>query len=426
MLFCFAQEVLAIVINSKQYSGVCSCGRDHGVETQIAIVEAGCLTKLDAYMAEYGIEGFRVVIYDENTYHAEGVVRPAADQEIILDPENLHANEVGVAMVMDQLSEQAQVLVAIGSGTVHDITRYCAYLKGIPFVSCPTAASVDGYCSSVAAMTWEGAKKTLTAVAPRLVLADTNVIARAPIRLARSGFGDMIGKYIALADWRIAHAITGEFFCERIATIMEEATQAVLESSDGIAAGEGAAFEKLIYGLILSGIAMQMMGNSRPASGGEHHISHCIEMGPDGLGAHSDALHGEKVGVGTLMASAEYHRLALLPDECWGDYPRLCEEEVQAVFGPRLTQQVLDENKTDCAAGIGGAQIRGCLNEVRKEIAKIPRPETLLAAYQTIGAMAGLSDIGVAEELAPALLDDSPMVRNRLTLMRLRRCIKDC
>ena len=415
-----------IVINSKQYSGHCSCGRDHGVETQIAIVEAGCLCKLESYLSEYEIKGFRAVIYDENTYHAEGVVRPDADQEIILNPENLHANEVGVAMVMDQLSEQAQVLIAIGSGTVHDITRYCAYLKGIPFVSCPTAASVDGYCSSVAAMTWEGAKKTLTAVAPRLVLADTNVIAKAPIRLARSGFGDMIGKYIALADWRIAHAITGEFFCERIATIMEEATQAVLESSDSIAAGEGEAFEKLIYGLILSGIAMQMMGNSRPASGGEHHISHCIEMGPDGLGVHSDALHGEKVGVGTLMAAAEYHRLAELPDECWGDYPGLSEEEVLAVFGPRLTQQVLDENKVDCAAGITGTQIRNCITAVRKEVARIPEAETLLAAYQTIGAMTSLSDIEVAEELAPALLDDSPMVRNRLTLMRLRRCIKDC
>ena len=413
-----------MIIDSKQYGGLCSCGRDHKLETQAAIVEAGCLEHLDEYLSQYGILGARTVVYDRNTYAAPGVIRPAAEQEIVLNPDGLHANEVGVALVMDQLSSEAEVLIAIGSGTVHDITRYCAYLKGIPFVSCPTAASVDGFCSSVAAMTWEGAKKTLTAVAPVLVLADTNVIAKAPIYLARSGFGDMIGKYIALADWRMAHALTGEFYCSRIAGIMEEATAAVLESAPGIAAGEESAFGKLIYGLLLSGIAMQMMGNSRPASGGEHHISHCIEMGPDELEISSDALHGEKVGVGTLMAAAEYHRLATLPDEAWGDYPGFGEAEVEAVFGQRLKRQVLEENAKDCAAGITGAQIRGCLAQIREEIKKIPNSETLLAAYGKIGAMTTLKEIGVDETHASALLDVSPMVRNRLTLMRLRHCLK--
>lgn len=412
-----------MIIDSKQYGGLCSCGRDHGMETKLAVVEAGCLARLDHWLAEYGITGFRTVIYDENTYSAPGVVRPAANCEIVLDPNGLHADEHGVAMVMDRLPEQTGVLIAIGSGTVHDITRYCAYLKQVPFVSCPTAASVDGFCSSVAAMTWEGAKKTLTAVAPVLVLADTNVISKAPIHLARSGFGDMIGKYIALADWRMAHALTGEFYCERIAGIMEEATQAVLDSAAGIAAGDPAAYEKLIGGLLLSGIAMQMMGNSRPASGGEHHISHFIEMAPDGLGVRSDALHGEKVGVGTLLAAAEYHRLAALPDESWGDYPGFGREEVEAMFGHRLSRQVFDENKTDCAAGITGAQLRGCLDAIRREVGKIPAPDTLLAAYRQIGAMEKPEDIGVPSALIPVLLDSSPMVRNRLTLMRLRHCL---
>ena len=413
-----------MIINSEVYSGRCSCGRDHRMETRAAIVEAGCLSGFEDYMAEYGVEGFRTVIYDENTYRAPGVSRPAADQEIVLDPNGLHANEIGVAMVMDRLSQDARVLVAVGSGTIHDITRYCAYLRGIPFISCPTAASVDGYCSSVAAMTWEGAKKTLTAVAPLLVLADVNVISQAPARLARSGFGDIVGKYIALADWRMAHALTGEFYCERIANIMGEATQAVLESAKGIAAGDGNAFEKLTCGLLLSGIAMQMMGNSRPASGGEHHISHFIEMAPEGLNAPCDALHGEKVGVGTLLASAEYHRLAQIPDEQWGDYPALTEDEVRAVFGERLTQQVLNENGADCAAGIKGEQLRACLEAMRREIARIPTADTLRAAYEEIGVKASLSDIGVPEDRRDLLLDCSPMVRNRLTLMRLRRCLK--
>ena len=413
-----------MVIDGKAYGGPCSCGRNHGLETQFVLVEAGCLSKADGYLEEYGICGFRAVIYDRNTYAACEGVRPRADQEIVLEPVGLHADEHGVAAVMDQLDERAQVLVAVGSGTIHDITRYCAYLKKIPFVSCPTAASVDGFCSSVAAMTWEGAKKTLTAVSPVLVLADVNIIAKAPMFLARSGFGDMIGKYIALADWRMARCLVGEFYCPRIADIMAQATQAVLDSVDGIVNGETDAYGTLIYGLLLSGIAMQMMGNSRPASGGEHHISHCIEMAPDGLGVHSDALHGEKVGVGTLMAAREYHRLARLDADCWGDYPELTEKEIFAVFGERLSRQIADENAKDCAAGITAEQIRIHWKELQAEIGTIPPAEELLAAFEKIGAMTTLEELGVPEQAGADLLDVSPMVRNRLTLMRLRRCLK--
>lgn len=413
-----------MIIDSVSYSGKCACGREHPMDTRLAIVEAGCLGSLDVYTARCGLSGFRTVIYDGNTRHARGMVPLAADQEIILCPEGLHANEQGVALVMDQLSEKAEYLVAVGSGTVHDITRYCAWLRGIPFVSCPTAASVDGFCSSVAAMTWEGAKKTLTAVAPRLVVADLNVIAQAPAYLARSGFGDMIGKYVALTDWRIAHILTGEFYCGRIAQITGEATQAVLDSAAGIAAGDPEAFGNLTYGLLLSGIAMQMMGNSRPASGAEHHISHCIEMAPEGLGVHSDALHGEKVGVGTLMAIREYHRLARLPEESWGDYPGLDADEIHAVFGQGLSRQIFEENRRDAAAGITGRQIRSGLDAIRREIAKLPDPEALLDTYRRLGVKSCLADIQVTDALEQRLLEDSPMVRNRLTLMRLRRCLR--
>lgn len=176
-------------------------------------------------------------------------------------------NERGVQLLTEQLPGDVGYLLAIGSGTVHDITRYCAYRLRVPFVSCPTAASVDGFCSSVAAMTWGGCKKTLTAVAPQFVLADTDIIRQAPLRLTRSGYGDMVGKYIALADWRMAHILTGEYLCESIAGLTMEATQAVLDSAAGIRDGQAAAYESLIAGLLLSGIAMQLLGYSVPLPG---------------------------------------------------------------------------------------------------------------------------------------------------------------
>ncbi len=413
-----------MIIDSSVYNGACSCGREHRMETKMAIVEKGCFKDLKKYLKEYGLVGHCTAVYDENTYRATEHMHPAVELEIILNPENLHANEKGVELLMNCLPPKTEVLIAVGSGTIHDITRYCAYQRGIPFVSCPTAASVDGFCSSVAAMTWNGAKKTLTAVAPTFVLADIDIIKKAPIYLARSGFGDMIGKYIALADWKISNILTGEFYCDRIADMTAQATKAVLDSAEGVLKGEDAAFEKLIYGLLLSGLAMQMMGNSRPASGAEHHISHMIEMEPEGLGAHSEALHGEKVGVGTILASAEYHRLMSLSEERWGDYPEITDEEIDHIFGKRLSGEIRKENETDCASGITGERIRECLEDVRREVAKIPTAKFLTEAYQCIGAKKELADIDVDKELEALLLNCSPLVRNRLTLMRLRRCLK--
>ena len=410
-----------MIIDSLKYSGACACGRTHKMETVFSVVEGGCLKNIHTYLQQYGLTGSTAAVYDENTYKATADRHPKVDFEIILPFENLHANEHGVDLLLQQLPGQAQVLLAIGSGTVHDIVRYCAYLKGLDFVSCPTAASVDGFCSSVAAMTWHGCKKTLTAAAPRIVVADLDIIKNAPIRLARSGFGDMVGKYIALTDWKIANILTGEFYCERIAKLMLEATEAVLQSAGGITCGDESAYEKLMGGLLLSGLAMQMMGNSRPASGAEHHISHFIEMAPEGLGVHSDALHGEKVGVGTLLALAEYRRLANLKNLKFTDYCLYTQEEIQAVFG-KLADEILGENAADAAAGLTGAHLSECWQAICKELQKLPAEKELEKVYRTMGIKASLPDIHVPAEAQQDLLQYAPMVRNRLTLMRLRKC----
>ena len=410
-----------MIIDAKKYAGKCICGEAHKLSTELCVIEAGCLNKIDEYLSKYGLMGHCTAVYDRNTYNADGLVRPNADHEVILDPTDLHANEHGVDLLWDQLPRETEFMIAVGAGTIHDITRYCAYKKGIPFVSCPTAASVDGFCSSVAAMTWEGAKKTLTAVSPKIVLADLNVISKAPMHLARSGFGDMIGKYIALADWKIANILTGEYFCSRIHDIMMEATNAVKESSIGIAKGDVASYEKLTYGLLMSGLAMQMLGNSRPASGAEHHISHLIEMAPEGIGVCSDALHGEKVGVATLLACEEYHRLALVDNTEWSDYPIITDEYLMNTFGKRLYKQLVAENKKDAATGITGEQINEHWKKICEIIEDIPSTKELSELYGKIGVKSSLAAIGVNEDKAELLLETSPCVRNRLTLMRLRR-----
>ena len=412
-----------MVIDSKKYSGVCSCGREHKMVTEACFIEVDSLAKADEYIGRYGLCGYAVSIYDENTYRATAGKHPRADKEIILPPEGLHADNHGVALALEQLPEKCDFLIAVGSGTVHDITRYCAYKMGIPFVSCPTAASVDGFCSSVAAMTWDGFKKTFEAVAPKIVIADLSVISKAPAFLSNSGFGDMIGKFIALADWKIAHTITGEYFCPVIHDMTMDATRAVMDSTDGIKKGDADAFEKLTYGLLMSGLAMQLLGNSRCASGAEHHISHLIEMEPQGLGVHSDALHGEKVGVGTLIAVTEYHRIKD-GAPAFTSYPKATVEYIKGMFGARLSDSIILENVKDCATELTPQMVNNCWDKICKIIDGIPTCKELIQKYATLGAKSSLGHIGVDEGKINLLLEYSPLVRNRLTLMRLRRMIK--
>lgn len=412
-----------MVIDSLKYNGSCSCGREHKMETVFSIIESGCLKDIRRYMREYNISGYTVAVYDENTYKATADRHPDADLEIILNPENLHANEHGVELLLKQLPNNTKVLIAVGSGTIHDIVRYCAYKKSVDFVSCPTAASVDGFCSSVAAMTWNGCKKTLTAVAPKIVVADIDVIKNAPIRLAKSGFGDMVGKYVALTDWKIANIVKNEFYCERIAQMTLEATKAVVESASGIIKGKESSFENLMYGLLLSGLAMQMIGNSRPASGAEHHISHIIEMEPIGLDVHSDALHGEKVGVGTLLTISEYQRLCGCSNIHFKNYEEYNADFLVSIFGEEMSEEILSENENDVATGITAELLKNNWEKISVEVNNLPNIKWLESLYFDLDVKSKLTDIGVDENVAKILLDCSPTVRNRLTLMRLRKCL---
>lgn len=396
------------------------------METQLCVIEETALADFETYAEEAGIVGKRCAVYDSHTYKAKNLIRPYAEQEIILDPDHLHANERSTAEVLNRLETDVAVLIAVGGGTIHDIVRYCAKERELPFVAVPTAASCDGFCSTVAAMTWEGYKNTMNCVAPALVVADLSVIREAPQYLTNSGVGDIIGKYTALADWRIAHAVTGEKVCERIFSVMKDATDCVWNHARGTLTGDTAAYEAVTYGLIMSGLAMQMLKTSRPASGGEHHISHMIETEPEMFASHSDALHGEKVGVGTVLASAEYHRLAEIEDivPYLVPYTPIDQENLRAFWGEGLYPIAKRENEKDCLAEVTPEAITEAWPEIRQVIAQIPTAAEVDGLLVDLSAKHTLSDIGIGEDKRQVILDESPLIRNRLTLMRMRRMVR--
>lgn len=402
----------------------CPCGRVHQSSVKKIVMERGALDRLTDVIGSLGDYRHIVMICDRNTYRAAGeaaetLIRP--ESTIILDPAGLHADEHGVGAVAEKLPEEADLLIAVGSGTVHDITRFTAHKHGIPFVSVPTAASVDGYVANVAAMTWKGVKKTFPACAPIAMVADIDVIANAPMRLTASGVGDMLGKYTALTDWKVAHLLTGEYLCERIVSLVEQALDQVRDSVERLADRDPAAVYSLMCGLVFSGVAMQLSGNSRPASGAEHHVSHFIEMTvpADVCGA----LHGEKVGVGLLMVSDAYRRFAALSDrEALGilnGYRSADEEKIRNWFGG-LADEILQDNRIDCAQGITADTFAAALPGIRAVIGeKIPTADALNRLLEAVGACRTLEDIGLHSADRNYYLSHAPLARNRLTLMRL-------
>lgn len=419
-------------VDLDQFRGPCECGREHAVDVEEVVIGHDALRRLPHMLEDGALDIYEqpVVLCDANTRAAAGGQIPDLMRRlpvVELDPEGLHATEGAVALVAERLPEDVDLIVALGSGTIHDLARYTAHDRGIAFVSCPTAASVDGFVSTVAAMTWHGMKRTFPAVPPIAVVADTTVLSQAPRRLTASGAADLFGKYCCILDWRIAHEVTGEYICERTCRMALEAADDVMACVDGLDAGDEEAYANLIYALLLSGLAMQMIGNSRPASCAEHHMSHLWEMNV--INDEVDALHGEKVGVGLVLVARRYKRVAeALREGCyevrpWGGLER---DLLERTFGARgLLEGVLAENDPDPLASVTPDMLERAVPEIVRLVDEtLPDPDDLIAELEGCGCPTTMADLGLDPALAELSLDLSPYVRQRLSFNRLTKMIE--
>lgn len=417
-------------VDADDFARPCSCGKEHQIDVKAILIEPGAVEKLEEMMLEGDLREYisPLIICDTNTFEAtEEAMEDIYDrcQVITLDAEDLHADNYAVEIILSNMDEDIDLILAVGTGTIHDLSRYVANEHNIPFVSVPTAASVDGFVSNVAAMTWDGMKKTIPAKAPIYVIADMNIIAKAPRRLNASGASDLFGKYICLADWKIANLVTEEYICEEVCRLERKALKKVRSCIKGIREGDEDDCEELMYALILSGIAMQMVGNSRPASCAEHHMSHLWEM--EVLNGKLDALHGEKVGLGLLYCLKEYKRIgkAIRQERCEvQEYCGMEEELLQSTFGKKgLLDGIWAENTPDPLEEIAPEVLEECLPQIADIIDELPDPEEMKELMEKGGCVTRLEEIGLTEDIIPMTMRLSPYVRNRLSLMRLRKML---
>ncbi len=258
----------------------CSCGKHHTCAIKQVWIGDGAIAHLTDLTSEYRKI---LIVADENTYRAAGeeTERYLSDKDVtrLIFPGDtvLVPNEAAIAATEATLGS-SELIIGIGSGVIQDLCKYVSHFSHVPYFVIATAPSMDGYASSGAAMITDGMKVTYSAGVPEAILADTNVLKDAPLEMIKAGYGDIIGKYSALNDWRLGHIVNGEYFCDYIYTLTYDMVKNVLPLAKKLLARDKESVKTLMEALIFVGIAMSFAGNSRPASGSEHHLSHFFEI----------------------------------------------------------------------------------------------------------------------------------------------------
>ena len=409
-----------MIMNCEQYTGKCVCGREHSLETRKVVVAEKALENFEEYMQELGLTGRRTVVYDEITWKLTEGKHVKADQNIILDPKGLRAEDILIENMMKDL-DHPEVIVAVGAGTIMDFGRYPAYKLGIPFVAIPTLASSDGFTANICSAIMNGQKKSTPMCAPVLVVADLDIISGAPARLIASGINDILAKYTSLADWRISHLVDGEYYCPMVADLAEHALKLMRGAADKYAATGVADHEAMTMAQMESGLTMQLMDNSRAASGAEHLMAHLVEMKPPRF-ENAEGIHGECVGVGTFQCIREYHKLASMKPKAKPFTP-LTEAWVLEKFGERLAPGIMKENENDVLGTFPSQNIVDHWDEIKAMLDALPSVEEMDKLYSDCGCKYLPEHIGIDPALADEMLDISAAIRNRLTLVRMKRVL---
>ncbi len=265
----------------------CPCGKPHICPIRAVKIGEGALSSLPSLC-----EGFTriLLVADTNTYAAcgrevDGILGGLVASCHIFEGEGVVIpDEVSVAAIEAKLTadtagtDRPDLIVGVGSGVINDLCKYVSHKNGLPYVIVATAPSMDGYASAGAAMILGGMKVTPSAPPPMAIVADTAVLQNAPMDMIRAGYGDIIGKYSCLNDWKLSAYIRGEYFCETVYNLVMNTANRIRNLAEAISNRDGKAIATLMEALVEVGVAMAYVGNSRPASGSEHHLSHFFEI----------------------------------------------------------------------------------------------------------------------------------------------------
>jgi glycerol-1-phosphate dehydrogenase [NAD(P)+] len=378
-----------------------------------------------------------VLVADANTYavlgqEVESALRAQGFdlKSVVLRSAEVVADAQHIFRVLLQVDQSERTFIAVGSGTITDITRFVSHRTRRPFIAMPTAPSVDGFTSIGAPLIIDGIKTTVICQAPLAIFAELKVLAAAPRPMIAAGLGDMLGKFTSIADFRLGHLLWHEPYDEEIAQRTLRAAQLCVDHAEEIAQATPAGIRILLDALIESGFCMLDFGNSRPASGIEHHTSHVWEMKLLQAGRPA-ILHGAKVGYATILAAQLYERVrqtprgelidlleaATLPDR---------EQEIAAIrtaYGALADEMITAQqpflNLTAAQFDAVKQKILAHWAEIQTIAQAVPTPEQCTSLLRTVGGPVTPAELGLATAEVAHGVNAAHYLRDRFTVRKL-------
>ena len=413
----------------------CPCGKTHTIAIDQVVIGTGAVNRVPEFVNQYGKKPF--VVADVHTFAAAGekVCSLLKDASIpfasfVFKEETLEPDEKTVGAAFMHYDTSCDVIVGVGSGVINDVCKILSNTTGNPYIIIGTAPSMDGYASATSSMSRDGVKVSLNSRCADVIIGDTDILKTAPDHMLRSGLGDMLAKFVSIAEWRIAHLITGEYYCEEVAQLIRTAVKKCVDNAEGLLKREDAAIEAVFEGLVIGGVAMAYAGVSRPASGVEHYFSHVWDMRGLEFGTQVD-LHGTQCAMATVKAVALYEKVMdIRPD--WEKAHTYVEnfdlenwnQELRKFLGSSAETMIeLEKKEGKYRKDTHEARFR-LIAEKWEEILQILREELpdykeLCKLVDKVGISRDLTTIGVDSEAARITFRATKDIRDKYVLSRL-------
>ncbi len=415
----------------------CDCPCEHNEPTQDVYVGNGIVNNIARYIRRRALGTHCVLVADNITWEVAGKrvhdLLAADGVEVTLcvirREGSMEPDERAVGEVFLSLRPDTEFMVSVGSGSVTDSTRVVATRCKLPMVCVGTAASMDGYTSAICPLTLRGVKIHRQGRCPEIILCDIDILKTAPIEMVCSGVGDVLGKYIAKADWIIGNIINDEPYCPTCGAIVTDAVNKLVENVDEIRSKSDKGMRILIEALLLSGMTIMIIGNTRAVASVEHNVAHYWEM-MQLLHGKKPPQHGASVGVSTLLVWPLFTRFAK------EDLSKLDLEKIKAgrisreervkwmlyAYGEEAATSIMQENEGDFLTWeeqerrIRRAQER--FADIKACIDDLPPFEKIYGAMQRLGAQMTPADCGVDEKLLNLSMHCAKDYRTRYTLFK--------
>lgn len=415
-------EILDII---NDFKNECDCGKKHETAVKDVRIGSGLVNCVGDILKENNFSENILLVADKNTLAASaGIEESLKDFNItykLFDNLRVATMEL-VEEVEAMVADKDISILSVGTGSLNDTCRLASARRNKKLCIFATAPSMDGFASYGAPIVSGGFKATNPAKSPDVIIGDTKILAAAPNELKSAGFGDMIAKYVGLVDWQISTLLTGEYYCEKIASLTRSAVDELMEMADKVTVNDEYTAGKIFEALLKTGIGMSFAKNSRPASGSEHIVAHlieCVELRDNIVPNY----HGDDVGVATLEMLKFYNALAEnesieTENECvdWDDVFEFYGGMAEDVKKLNFPDNVIDDVDKD--------DLKNKWGEIVKIIHSVPGYSECRKAMEKAGCKLTVDDIGKDGKLFDDCVRYSPYMRKRMTLLRLRDMIK--